>query len=1133
MGDDPTYMLRKLRNLQTSDHSVSAWVIALVISMGVVLVLPEPEVGRGLASHLPLHTTLEIMSIAVACMVFGIAWVTQKFQPSSKVIILGCGALGMLLLDITHTISYQGMPSFITPSGPEKAINFWLAARFMMAITLFLVACITSEIEKKLVKLSRYFWLTITIIIVGLFHFWFLFYPELVPDTYSPEQGLTRFKVISEYVLIGIYLLSGILLIRQISQIREFGVNWLVAAAITMAMSEFFFTLYANVSDMYNLIGHVYKVFAFSFLYRALFVEAVQSPFLNMVQLQAKLSATIGTLPDILIEIDAKGNHLEIYTCDPKLLIDKAENLMGKNIRQVMSKEAANTCFEAMAIADKFGISRGARVKLNTQSGEHTFELSIARKVSEPGKAPTFLVLSRDISSTIEFEQKIAHEAKLNKLLLELQNHLHVGGEKYFMQHSVDTAENLTDSSIAFIHFIDESQKIIKIVTWSTNTLAHHCTANFENHYPIDQAGVWADAIRNKRPVVINDYQESSAKKGLPEGHAYLKRFISLPVIENDKVTMMVGVGNKEADYNDQDVQTLQILANTIWNLIKQRWQDATIRRLSTGIDQNPYPVLITDTDGMIQYVNQAFTETTGFKESEAIGKSHIDFSAEDDPEKTFKAIWRQLARGDAWRGELISKRKDGSQYTEFAMIYPVRNNHGKIINYVAHKEDITLKKIAEEKIHQLSNYDQLTGFLKRQMLEERLQHLLDDSFKQKQPMTVIWLDLDNFKTINDSLGHQVGDLVLVEIANRLRFDLGKQSIISRIAGDSFAAVLPDTNEHSAALIAEKILEDVQRKIKFNSHALSVSTSIGLALSPNDGQTATKLMMCAEAAMYRAKQDGRNSFRFFAQEMQEHSLRSLQLSAALKEALANDQFHLVYQPQLSLTDNTMVGAEALLRWEHPEWGTVSPAEFIPLAEQNGLIVQIGEWVLQQVAMQQKQWISKGFPELIVAINISALQFHQQNLVERITQIVKQADVSPGNIEIELTEAVALKDPEVAGKTIDALSQQGFKVSIDDFGTGYSSMSYLKRFAVNKLKIDQSFVKDIVIDIDDQAIVTAIIQMAHSLHKTTIAEGVETQEQLEFLKEKGCEEIQGYWYSRPLVKEQFEAFLSANKSKKAK
>lgn len=1125
-------MLTKLKSLQSSDRSVSAWVIALVISMGIVLVLPEPELSRGLASYLPLHTTLEIIAIAVACMVFGIAWVTQKFQPSSKVIILGCGALSMLLLDITHTISYQGMPAFITPSGPEKAINFWLAARFMMAMTLLFVACISYGVEQKLTKISRYFWLTLALVIVALFHIWFLYFPQSVPATFNLGKGLTSFKVITEYVLIGIYLFSGFLLIKQLSHVREFGVNWLVAAAVTMAMSEFFFTLYADVSDIYNLIGHVYKVIAFSFLYRALFVETVQSPFINMLQLQAKLSATIDTLPDILVEIDAKGNHVEIHSSDPKLLIDKPENLVGKNIKQVMSKEAARTCFQAMEVADKIGISRGARIKLNTYSGEHTFELSIARKVSEPGKAPTFLVLSRDISSTIEIEQKIAHEAKLNKQLLELQNHLHIGGEKHFVQHCVDTAENLTDSSIAFIHFIDETQKIIKIVTWSTNTLAHHCTAKFDSHYPIDQAGVWADAIRHKRPVVINDYQESSAQRGLPEGHAYLKRFISLPVIENDKVTMMVGVGNKEADYNDQDVQTLQILANTIWNLIKQRWQDATIRRLSTGIDQNPYPVLITDTDGKIQYVNQAFTETTGFTENEAIEKSPIDFSAEDDPEKTFKAIWRQLARGEAWRGELISQRKDGSRYTEFAMIYPVRNKQGKIINYVAHKEDITLKKIAEEKIHQLSNYDQLTGLLKREMLEERLQQLLDDSFKQKQAMTVIWLDLDNFKTINDSLGHKVGDLVLIEIANRLRFELGKQSIISRVAGDSFAAVLPATNEHSAAITAKKLLENIQRNIKFSTHELSVSTSIGLAIFPNDGDSASKLMMRAEAAMYRAKQDGRNSFRFFAQEMQEHSLRSLKLSAALKDALSNDQFHLVYQPQLSLTDNTIVGAEALLRWEHPEWGVVSPAEFIPLAEQSGLIVKIGEWVLQQVAGQQRLWLSKGLPEITIAINISALQFHQVDLVDRISKIVEEACVSPNNIEIELTEAVALKDPEVAGKTIDALSQQGFKVSIDDFGTGYSSMSYLKRFAVHKLKIDQSFIQDIVTDIDDQAIVTAIIQMAHSLHKTTIAEGVETQEQLDFLRDKGCEEIQGYWYSRPLVTEQFEAFLLASKSKAA-
>lgn len=1126
-------MLSRHRKFQYSDHAVLTWVIALVISLGVVIILPAPDVSKGLASYLPLHTALEIISIAVASMVFGIAWVTQKFQPTTKVIIIGCGALGVALLDLTHTISYQGMPDFVTPSGPEKAINFWLAARFTIAIAILIVATITFKFERKLAKLSRYFWLALTLIAVGLFHSWFLYFPDSVPDTYSKVEGLTQFKIISEYLLIGLYLIAAFLFINQLNNIREFGANWLVAAAITMALSEFFFTLYANVADIYNLIGHVYKVIAFSFLYRALFVETVQSPFLNMLQLQANLAATINTLPDILVEVDAKGNHVQIHSSDPKLLIDKPENLVGKNIKQVMSKEAARTCFEAMAVADKIGISRGARVKLNTQSGEHTFELSIARKVSQTGKPPTFLILSRDINSTIEFEQQIAHEAKLNKHLLKLQNHLHVGGEKHFMQHSVDTAENLTNSSIAFIHFIDDTQKIIKIVTWSTNTLAHHCTADFENHYPIDQAGIWADAIRSKRPIVINDYKTASDKKGLPKGHADLKRLISLPVIDNDKVTMMVGVGNKESDYTAQDVETLQILANTIWNLTKQSWQDATIRRLSTGIDQNPYPVLITDTDGNIQYVNKAFIETTGFSEKEAIGKNPKEFSAEQDPDKIFKLIWRQLARGDAWRGELVSRRKDGSLYTEFAMIYPVRNNKGKIINYVAHKEDVTLKKIAEEKIHQLSSYDQLTGLLKREMFEERLQQLLDDSFKQKQAMTVMWLDLDNFKTINDSLGHQVGDLILIEVANRLRFELGKQSIISRIAGDTFAAVLPLTNEHSATLIAKNVLEVVQRNIKFNSHILSISPSIGLAVSPNDGQSADKLIMCAETAMYRAKHDGRNTFRFFAQEMQEHSLRSLQLSIALKEALNNDQFHLVYQPQMSLSNNSMVGAEALLRWEHPEWGTVSPAEFIPLAEQSGLIVQIGEWVIQQVAQQQKNWLERGLPEVIIAVNLSALQFHQPDLVETITSLIRKAGAVPENIEVELTEAVALKDPEVAGTTIDALSNAGFKVSIDDFGTGYSSMSYLKKFAVHKLKIDQSFIKDIVTDIDDQAIVTAIIQMAHSLHKTTIAEGVETQEQLDFLREKGCEEMQGYWYSHPLVTEQFEQFLENHELQKPK
>ena len=1116
-------MPARLTSLNLTSNSVFVWVTLLAIALVVFLAIPSLEFSQGLASYTPLHSILEIVSIAVSLMVFGIAWVTQKFLPSSRIVILGVIVLGVAALDLTHILSFPGMPDFISPSAPDKAINFWLAARFLLALGFLGVALISKSADLFLLKAPRWLWLIIVTLIVVAFHIWFFKYPQYVPPTFT-DDGLTTFKIAAEYLFISMFLLTAAILIIKNTK-HEVSTTWLAASAITMAMSEFLFTLYSEFSDIYNLMGHVYKIFAFGFLYRALFVESVQTPFVDSLKLQAKLAATIDTLPDILVEVDAKGNHIDIHSRDPSLLIDLPENLIGKNVKEVMAPEEAKKCMQAIRQAEQEGQSKGTRIRLKVRSGLKTFELSIARKREKTNEPYTYLILSRDITSTILSEQKIAHEAKLNEHLLELQSMVHKGRESEFLQHAIDLAESVTDSHFGCIHFIKPNQSDIKLVACSTKTLQHR-ESSAQTPDPTQEFDIWQRTINTRQAQLINDFSKEYDSQESYTTETDINRMISVPVIDNDKVTMIIAVANKKEEYNDQDLESLQLLANTIWTSIKQIWQDATIQRLSTGIDQNPYPVIITETDGRIQYVNKAFTETTGFTTREAVGQNIIEFSAEEFPKETYRKIWRQLARGEPWRGEMINIRKDGSQYTEYAMIYPVRNHHGKIINYVAHKEDITLKKIAEEKIHQLSHYDQLTGFLKRDTLKQKLQQLINENFNREANMTVIWLDLDNFKTINDSLGHQVGDLILVEVANRLRFELGKDAYVSRITGDTFAAVLPETGEHSASVLVKKVLDIVQQKITLNAHILSVSASIGLAIYPNDGHSADRLLMCAETAMYRAKNDGRNTYRFFAQEMQQQSLRSLQLSAALKEALIHEQFHIVYQPQLSLQNQTIVGAEALLRWEHPEWGSISPLEFIPLAEQSGLIVQIGEWVIQQVTQQQRIWLDLGLPEISIAVNLSALQFHQPNLVKRLTQIVTDSGVSTENIEIELTEAVALKDPEAAGQTINDLSQAGFKVSIDDFGTGYSSMTYLKRFAVHKLKIDQSFVKDIVTDIDDQAIVKAIIQMSQSLHKTTIAEGVETIEQLDFLREEGCDEIQGYWYSRPLLPKQFEAFLQA-------
>lgn len=1226
-------------------HHVEAKNATLILGLFAMLMLgalllPVPAGSKGFANYLPLHMTLEVMAVSIASLVFAIGWNTQQYRPSRNVHWVACLFLGVAWLDLSHMLSYSGMPGFVTPASPQKAINFWLAARSLAALALIGAILIP---RGRPPRLPRHVLLIAVLMVVGALHLLFLYHPERVPDTFIPDRGLTPFKIGFEYTLIAAYLTAGALYFRQLRQPRAFNASGLLAAAVVMAMSEFFFTLYANVTDVYNLLGHVYKIIAYGFLYRALFVETVHLPYRRLSESQRQLSATIKALPDLLFEMDARGNYLAVHTSEHEKLAAPASALIGRHLREVMPEAAASGTLRALHAAGEHGTSHGTRITLAVPEGLRVFELSVARKEVAQGGEPQFLVLSRDVTETVEHEQALAHEAELYAELLKLPEMARTSDEASFLQHAVECAQKLTGSQLAYIHILHAGQERIEQAIWSANTMATFGAPALDTQGDLAKGGSWSDAYRQRQPVLFND-PPVLAGHGHSSASARLLRGISVPVMEGAQVRMMLGVGNKPARYTERNVKTLQILGESIWQItnrhrqerdlrqkqeeldyffsanldlfsisnldgdiiransaweqatgypvaliegrnfldflhpddreatqaavaalkaqqgvldFENRWisrdgspryfewraksngnlvyasarditlrkqQDASIHKLSSALEQNPYPVLITDAQGRIEYGNAAFTQSSGYSLSEVVGKDPSIFKSGKTPAATYVAMWSRLKQGEAWSGELVNRHKDGAEYTESVLIYPVRDEHGTVVNYLSHKEDITEKKAAAERIQQLSHYDQLTGLPNRMLLQERSAHALALAQKHHEPLTLMYLDLDNFKAINDGLGQGVGDLLLREVAQRLRAQLRDQDTLSRQSGDDFTIVLPGTDQDSAAATATRLLSALEQPITLSDQELIVSGSLGIAVYPSDGDTLALLQTSAESAMYRVKQEGRNGFRFYAPEMQAHTARTLALSTALKHALPRGELQLVYQPQCSLTTNQIVGAEVLLRWRHPQLGQVPPSEFIPLAEANGLIVPIGEWVLVTAAQQLKRWQDAGLRDLTIAVNLSAVQFAKPGLANTISRLVSEAGVSPQHMELELTEAVALMNPEAASETMADLSRAGFRLSIDDFGTGYSSMSYLKRFAVDKLKIDQSFVRELNTNADDQAIVTAIIQMAHSLGMTTIAEGVETREQRTFLTSHGCDEIQGYLYSRPLDPEVFETFV---------
>lgn len=1216
-------------------------IVLLALAMLVVLLLPSPHGVSGMANYLPLHLGLETVAIVIAGLVFAVGWNAKQHQLSSNILLLSAVFLGVGLLDFSHTLSYAGMPSFITPSDPEKAINFWLSARTLAALGLLAVAWLPWGGKSMP---PRSILLAVVLFVVAVLHALFLFYPQHVPRTFVAGQGLTGFKLAYEYGLILAYLAAAVLFLAAMRKPRNFNASGLFATACLAAMSEFFFTRYADVTDIYNLFGHIYKIAAYLFLYRAIFVETVQYPYEQLNASRNQLQATLDTLPDLLFEIDAEGRFMEVHASNPDMLAAPEHVLVGKNLREVLPEAVAKVGFAALAEAREYGYSRGHRIELDVPLGKHWFELSVGRKNAGPGQEPTYLVLSRNVTSLVNQQLALEWEDKLNIALLKLPAEAEERSEQGFMQYGIDQIEKLTGSRVGFIHFVNDDQESIELVSWSSDTLALYCRAEHERHYPISQAGIWADAFRQRRPVVFNDYADAPNRHGLPQGHAELSRLISVPVIDGGLVRMMVGVGNKPELYTDKDVGTVQLMADAVWRIVNKRrlddvlseqreelnsfftanldlfcianvqgefvrlnpefervlgypiaelegrnffeyvhpddraatlktlealarqeevygfenrfrcrnggyrdieWRatprgnriyasardvterklrEAEMRKLSLAVEQNPFPIVITDLQANIEYVNRAFTQITGYEAHEALGRNPGFLKSGKTKPEIYVEMWSRLQRGEPWQGELVNLRKDGKEYTESVLIYPVRNADGTATHYLAHIEDVTAKKSAAERIRHLSNYDQLTGLPNRAMLEERFNYSLEMVRQQGGKLSLMWIDLDNFKDINDALGHAVGDLLLREVASRLHALLREQDTLSRQSGDDFVLVMPGADQNEAALMVTRLMSELSRPILLGNRELIITASVGIAVYPHDGDSLTSLLICSEAAMYRVKDEGRNSYCFFEPDMQEGTSRMLEMSTALKQALNRNEFYLVYQPQIDLKTGDVAGAEALLRWRHPRWGDVSPTEFVPIAENSGLVVQIGEWVLRTVARQVKAWEASGMPPLAVAVNISALHFAQPAFADTVAQLVREAGVAAAAIEIELTEAAAMKHPEDASRVMEELVRKGFRLSLDDFGTGYSSLSYLKRFAVDKLKIDQSFIRDVGTNPDDQALVTAIIQMAHSLGIKAIAEGVETLEQLAFLGTRECDQIQGYVYSRPLAPEQFEAFV---------
>lgn len=549
------------------------------------------------------------------------------------------------------------------------------------------------------------------------------------------------------------------------------------------------------------------------------------------------------------------------------------------------------------------------------------------------------------------------------------------------------------------------------------------------------------------------------------------------------------------------------------------------IQLLSQAVQQSPVSVIITDARARIEYVNPAFEEITGFTADEVMGQNPSILQSGNTLAGRYRDMWQSLTGKQSWQGEMQNRRKDGALYWQYLHIAPVLGEQGEVEHYLAIQMDISYQKEQEEQLQQHAFYDLLTGLPNRALVLNRLEQCLVDAKRNQQRVAVLFIDLDDFKKVNDSLGHEEGDELLRLAAYRLQGGIRRGDTVGRFGGDEFVVLMDGiTSSNDVQSVVEQLLERFRELFRCSGREFRLTASFGIALSPGDGESAAELMKNADSALFHAKKRGRNTYSFFTDSMNQEAARRLQLEEQMHGALDRGEFEVFYQPKVDVASECITGVEALVRWQNPVLGSVSPMVFIPVAEQTGLILALGHFVLEQSLQQLQQWQSMGLNDFTMAVNLSPVQFRSTTLAAEVEQALAIAGLSGNSLELEITEGVLMSGQALVDDTLAALTAMGITIAMDDFGTGYSSLSYLRRYPFHVLKIDRSFVNDIAEDPADRELVCAAIAMAQGLGLKVVAEGVETREQLRILAGYGCDVAQGYLFSKPVTAEELTAML---------
>lgn len=840
--------------------------------------------------------------------------------------------------------------------------------------------------------------------------------------------------------------------------------------------------------------------------------------------------------PDAIYFKDGEGRWLAANTAGLEIFHLNNKPYQGKTDAELaelahpLYREAFLGCHTSDEMAWNLGrVSRVEEVIPLPEGGYKTFEVIKLPLFKPDGGRHGLMVLGRDVTERKEAETNLSNRGAILDALITSD----------WLLHSVESWRKTAPDILGLLGAASSFSRVSLFQCETGNTgkpvmrnMARWLAPGsppFPDEMSCVEAGAcrrWMEQLRQGQPVFgSRDSFPAAEQEVLRKLGA--QTLILIPVFAVDEWWGFLCVERCEqgGDISPQELGALMAAGRSLGVAIHRDIAGARLRQAMIAFESAAEGIVITDADFHVVAINNGYSEITGFSEQEVLGTVPHELNPEYLDADRHNSIQSMLASEGRWRGEIESRRRNGENYPEWVTITCVRNDDNQVVNYVLVFADISDSKRAQQTLHEMVNRDALTGLPNRRLLNELTSHALRRAEREKNNLAILFIDLDRFKIINDTLGHQVGDKLLVEVSARLSSVMRESDTVARLGGDEFLVMMDSLRDvEDASRVAKKVVSALQAEFMIDGKEIYIGASVGISVYPSDGDDVNSLIKAADIAMYQVKSSGKNGYRFYSAEMSQSAMERFNMELQLRRALERNQFEMVYQPQVSLQTGKIIGAEALVRWQHPELGTVSPAKFIPLAEETGLVTQIGEWVLRESARQAAEWVAQGLGLQSISVNVSGVQVQRSNFPDVVFGILVETGCEPELLELEITESIVMNNTENVISTFNRIKQTGVRLAIDDFGTGYSSLSYLKRLPLDKLKIDQSFVRDITQDADDRAIAGAVIALARSLELTVIAEGVEKREQQDMLKQMGCDDGQGYLYGKPVNAEVFKKIL---------